>query len=99
MICLAGAQIRADAAERKLRESAAQILAAQRLAAELKEQLKENQSTQSLTEGAQQELTQAHQQLQLLQESHQDLSDSFNECSSRCTQLQVLLRLLHCLVK
>ncbi len=66
------------------------MLDAQKLAAELREQLKEKHSAQSHAEAAQQELTRAQQQLQLLQQSHQDLSGKFKESSSRCAQLQVL---------
>ena len=90
--CLAGAQIRADAAEKKLQESTAQMLAANTLAAGLEEQLKEHQSTQSYAVTAQQDYREAQQHLQLLQRSHQDLSDRFQESSTRCSQLQVQLR-------
>ena len=89
-MCAAGAQIRADAAEKKLQESADQVLAAKKLAAQLDQQLTEHQSHHSHAVAAQQELRET--QLQLLQQSHQDLSEKLQESSGRCAQLQVMPR-------
>lgn len=79
----------AETAEEKLQEASSQLQAATKHAAELKERLVESDSEQGQAAAAQQDLTKAQDQLQLLQQSHQDLSDRFKESCSKCTHVQV----------
>ena len=70
------------------------MLIAKKLAAGLEDQLEKHQSSKSHADAAERGFKEAQQQLQLLQQSHQDLSDRFQESSARCSQLQVQLSAL-----
>ena len=85
-----GAQIRADAAEEKLREAASQLAAAEEREAELRSRLLDSDNMQGQAALAQEGAAAAQKQLQLLQSSHEDLSAKSKEASDRCAALQVL---------
>ena len=89
-----GAQIRADAAEEKLREAASQLAAAEEREAELRSRLLDSDNMQGQAALAQEGAAAAQKQLQLLQSSHEDLSAKSKEASDRCAALQVLPGLL-----
>ena len=85
----AGAQIRADAAEQKLKDAEAQLRASGQQEAELSAGMMGSDSRQGPEADAQQERAKIGKQMQLLQQSHQDLSDRYREASSTCSRLQV----------
>ena len=85
----AGAQIRADAAEQKLKDAEAQLRASGQQEAELSAGMMGSDSRQGPEADAQQERAKIGYQMQLLQQSHQDLSDRYREASSTCSRLQV----------
>ena len=93
---LTGAQIRADAAEEKLRAGATHLAAAVEREAELCSRLLGSENLQGHANLAlvQEEAAAAQKQLQLLQSSHEDLSAKFKEANNRCAVLQVLFGLL-----
>ena len=84
----AGAQIRADAAEQKLKDAETQLRASGRREAELSARMLDSESKQGNEANAQQELAKINKQVQLLQQSHQDLSDRYREASSTCSRFQ-----------
>ena len=85
----AGMQIRGDAAEKKLEDAEAQLRSSGQREAELSARVMDSDSKQGNEAHARQELAELHKRLQLLQQSHQDLSERYMEASSTCGSLQV----------